>query len=319
MHMLLPYLQNKSFFTKIAVLILLMMVFMVLTMVVGLVLAIPFYGMEVIYNFNKFADKSDPGSISFLKYFQIVNQLGVFILPVLLFAYLETRNIGSNLLLDTKVNFRILGISIVLVFVSIPFINTLVIWNEQMNLPDFMWQIEAWMRKSEDQTQELTRVFLETDSIAGLFVNLIMIALLAAIGEELLFRGAILKLLFGATKNMHVAVWISAIVFSAFHMQFYGFVPRMILGLLFGYIFVWSGSLWIPILLHFVFNGISVIAAFLFQRGIIEVDVEEFGNTQNSLVIIFSVMASALLLGLLYWYRNNTFIRRQDLSGSTDL
>ncbi len=307
MQTVLPYLKHKSFFIKLATLIFIIIVSMVVTMVVGLVLAIPFYGFEIISNFERFSDISNPESINFLKYFQIINQIGVFILPVLLFAYLETRNIGSNLLLNTRVDYKILAICIVLMFSAIPFINTMVIWNEQMTLPDYLWRIEGWMRKSEDQTQQLTKVFLETGSIGGLVVNLIMIALLAAIGEELLFRGALLKMIFVASKNIHVAVWISAFIFSAFHLQFYGFVPRMLLGLLFGYIFIWSGSLWIPIILHFIFNGISVVAAFLYQRGTIDVDFESLGTTQNSLIIILSVIVSVFLFGLIFRFRKKTF------------
>ncbi len=307
MQSVLPYLKHKSFFAKFATLTFLIIVSMLVTMVIGLVLAIPFYGFEIIYNFEQFSDITNPESINFLKYFQIINQIGVFILPVFLFAYLDTRRINSNLMLNTKVDFKILALSIVLIFVAIPFINSLVIWNEQMSLPDYLWRIEAWMRKSEDQTQELTKVFLETSSIGGLLVNLVMIALLAAIGEELLFRGALLKMIFKASNNIHIAVWISAFIFSAFHLQFYGFVPRMILGLLFGYVFAWSGSLWIPIILHFIFNGISVVAAFLYQRGTIDVDVESLGSTQNSLIIIVSVIVSLFLFVLTYKYRNKRF------------
>jgi hypothetical protein len=142
-----------------------------------------------------------------------------------------------------------------------------------------------------------------------------MIAFLAALGEELLFRGALLKMIYLSVKNVHVAVWISAFIFSAFHLQFYGFVPRMVLGLLFGYLFVWSGSLWIPIVLHFIFNGISVIAAFLYQHGIIDVDVEALGTTQNSLLILLSGIASLMLFGMIYKFKNKTF----ENAGHTDI
>jgi membrane protease YdiL (CAAX protease family) len=273
------------------------MVSTAVTMVLGLVFAIPFTGFDIILNFDQLNDLSDPKSINLLKYFQIVNQIGTFILPVILFAWLETRTIGSSLLLNTRVDIKILLLSIILVFTSIPFINTLVSWNEQMVLPEFLWRIENWMKDSEEQVKLLTEAFLNTSTLGGLIVNLIMIALLAAIGEEFLFRGVLLKLLFQGTKNIHAAVWISAFIFSAFHLQFYGFVPRMALGLIFGYVFIWSGSLWIPIILHFVFNGVSVVAAYLYQLEIIDVDVDTLGSTQNSLIILVSLVIS---LGLLY-------------------
>jgi len=86
----------------------------------------------------------------------------------------------------------------------------------------------------------------------------------------------------------------------------------MILGLLFGYVFAWSGSLWIPIILHFIFNGISVVAAFLFQRGTIDVDVESLGTTHNNLIIILSFAVTLILFVLIYRFKNNTFENIED-------
>lgn len=304
---MIPFLRDKSFFVKLAVLILLIIVSMVVTMVLGIVLAIPFAGFDVILKFDQLTDLTNDKSINLLKYFQIVNQIGIFILPVIVYAYLESRKISSSLLLNSKVNLKILILSIVLVFVSIPFVNTLVTWNGQMVLPDYLWRIEEWMKNSEEQTMRLTEAFLNTTTISGLIVNLIMIALLAAVGEELLFRGVLLRLLVQGTKNVHLAVWISAFIFSAFHLQFYGFVPRMVLGLIFGYVFIWSGSLWIPIILHFVFNGMSVIAAYLYQKGFTDVDVETLGTTDNSYIVISSCALTLIILFGLYKLRvNNT-------------
>ena len=146
----------------------------------------------------------------------------------------------------------------------------------------------------------LTESFLNVSTFGGLVVNLIIIALLAAVGEELLFRGVILQLFVEWFKNKHLAIIISAILFSAMHIQFYGFLPRMILGILFGYIFIWSGSLWIPILLHFIFNGITVVAAYLFHKGLIQTDVESFGVTENAFLVLSSFLLIILLLFVIY-------------------
>lgn len=307
----LPRIDEKPFFIKVFILGLLILVLMMLTMVIGLVVAIPFFGFDIFLNFGEFSDLSDPATVHFLKYFQVVNQLGLFILPALFFAYLYYHDAPDYLKLNNRINFKNLSVSILLILVSIPAINYFVVVNEQMKLPEFLSPIEQWMRSTEDATKLLTEAFLKTGSFGGFLVNMLIIALLAAVGEELLFRGVVLRLLVEGVKNIHLAVFISAFLFSAMHLQFYGFLPRLLIGVVFGYVFVWSANLWIPIILHFVFNGISVIAAYLYELGKISTDVESFGNTENDLVLIGSFIISMGLLFLLYQQKQSFIIREK--------
>ena len=103
--------------------------------------------------------------------------------------------------------------------------------------------IEKWMKDAEESAAEITKAFLDVKTIPGLVFNVFMIAFLPAVGEELLFRGIIQRIFTDMTKSHHWGIWISAILFSAMHFQFYGFVPRVLLGALFGYLLVWSGSI----------------------------------------------------------------------------
>jgi membrane protease YdiL (CAAX protease family) len=128
---------------------------------------------------------------------------------------------------------------------------------------------------------------------------MLMIAILPAIGEEFMFRGLIQRLLKDWLGNIHLAIFISALLFSAMHMQFYGFFPRMVLGIMFGYMFYWTGSLWIPIFAHFIQNGLVVTVTYLGQQGIIGGDYENFGSTDNFLVILVSLLISAIILFIL--------------------
>ena len=299
----LPYLADKSFFTKAAVLVLLIAVFLLLTMVIGIVAAIPFFGLNAVMDLTLMENLNDLRSVQLLKYFQVINQFGVFILPALAYAWLVNRKPAGYLNLHGTISMHHLLLSLLLILVSIPAINRLVVWNEQMQLPDFLEGVESWMRQSEDQTKMLTDAFLNVKSLSGLFGNLLIIALLAAVGEELLFRGVVLKMLNESLHNVHLAVLISAVLFSSLHMQFYGFLPRTVLGILFGYVFVWSGNLWIPILLHFIFNGISVVAAYLYNLGMIDTDVDSLGETPNDLIVAGSLLLSVLLLFVMYRMR----------------
>jgi uncharacterized protein len=128
-----------------------------------------------------------------------------------------------------------------------------------------------------------------------------MIAILPAIGEELMFRGVIQRIFTNWTKNYHWGIWISAFLFSAMHMQFYGFLPRMLLGGMFGYLLVWSGTMWVPILAHFVNNTMGVLGYYLIDKGTITKDIEEWGTgTEQIPLLIFSIVLSGLLLFLIY-------------------
>lgn len=304
----LPYLKDKSIVFKISTLVLIIAISLLLVMVIGILLAIPFFGTSLLKNFNAMNDFSDNTTIAFLKYIQVINQIGVFILPALLYGYLENRNACTYLKIDRKPGISLLFISILLIIAFIPAVNAMVWLNEQMNLPTFMKGIEDWMRESEDKTNLLTEAFLNVNTLGGLIINLLIIGFLAALGEEFLFRGVILRLFSDVLKNTHLAVILSAILFSAFHMQFYGFLPRAALGILFGYIYVWSGSLWIPIILHFIFNGTTVVVAYLFQNGLISTDVESFGVTDNVFIISASFIFTFLFLWIIYRNRRDAIL-----------
>jgi membrane protease YdiL (CAAX protease family) len=144
----------------------------------------------------------------------------------------------------------------------------------------------------------LTKKFLEIKSTPELMLNLVMIALIPALGEELLFRGIIQRIFTDWSKNVHAGIWISAALFSAMHMQFYGFIPRLLLGVLLGYMLVWSGSLWLPILAHFFNNASAVIAIFLYNRGSISMDPDKIGIEESDTGYL--IAGTVIFLSLLY-------------------
>jgi len=162
----LPYLDGKPFFLKVAILILVIAVSLVFTSILGLVIALPFFGTGILEIFSELDNIGNESTIKFLKYFQVINQLGVFVIPVLFYAYLEKRKIGNYLKIDQRPGLAFLVLSSVLIIVSIPAINWMVIINEQMSLPDFMSGFENWIRQSEDKTTQLTEAFLEVDTIS---------------------------------------------------------------------------------------------------------------------------------------------------------
>ena len=153
-----------------------------------------------------------------------------------------------------------------------------------------------------------TEQMLTVDTIGGLLFNLVVIALIPAIGEELTFRGVLQQ---GLTRRMnpHVAILLSAAIFSFIHFQFSGFLPRMFLGMLLGYLFYTSGSLWTCMLMHFLNNGSAVVVYYLNHKGIINVDVDHFGEAQNMWVLIASAVVTVALIVWCCWKKGQARIK----------
>lgn len=245
--------------------------------------------------------------VSAMKTLQIISQIGIFVIPPVLYAVLTYGDItGYFKFHKPKTPTSILWV-IAGVFTLMPLVGVLTEWNMNIDLPENISRIEKWMKNYQEQNQAIMEAFLNTGTLSGLLVNLLMIAVLPAIGEELLFRGVGQQLLHQIFRNGHLAIFVTAILFSAFHMQFYGFFPRFLLGLALGYAFFFSGNIWLPIIMHFVNNGISVVAAYYFYNDKIKVNYKEIGFTDNNLILILSII---LTVYVFYRLRQNEASQR---------
>ena len=135
-----------------------------------------------------------------------------------------------------------------------------------MTFPSTFKWLEKWMRELENQGEETTEAILKMNNIGGLFINLFVIAMIPAICEEFIFRGALQRVFIKMIRNPHVAIWIAAAIFSTIHFQFFGFFPRLFLGAAFGYIYFWTKSIWYTVFAHFLNNGYAVVIAYYFQK-----------------------------------------------------
>ncbi|MDP2335102.1 MAG: type II CAAX endopeptidase family protein [Bacteroidota bacterium] len=270
-------------------------------MVIGMMAAIPFYGLNGLMDSMSVIGLNTPESINFLKYFQVIQSIGLFVVPPFILAWFYHGNIGEYLRINrSTAGFTYILAAITLLLV-IPFINFLGAINSQMKLPESLSGIENWMKTMESAAQMMVEKFMKVDHISGLIFNIFMIALLPALGEELMFRGVIQRILTNWTKNPHWGIWITAFLFSAMHMQFYGFLPRMALGAMFGYLLVWTGTMWVPILAHFVNNTMGVLGYYLINKGALTKDVEEWGTGSEQIpLLVFSLASVCFLLFLIY-------------------
>jgi uncharacterized protein len=242
---------------------------------------------------------NDAGNIPLLKFFQILQTIGMFILPPLILAWSLDDKPIRYLQLHRKPVGIIFVVVCAIILIGGPLIEWCSLLNQKLVLPSWMSSLEDWMRSSEDQATEITKAFLNTKTAVGLIGNLVIVAVLPAIGEELLFRGLLQQLLKKMTGSSHWAIWITAILFSALHLQFFGFLPRMLLGALFGYLLEWTGSLWIPILAHFINNATGVITYFITGEGLEQdqPDVPLFNSAA-----FFWALASSIAIWMLLRY-----------------
>jgi uncharacterized protein len=243
-------------------------------------------------------DLNNPKFITMMRISQLVGALVIFVGPALLFAQVLFEDRLRGLTLDQKPPLNMIFLSSILIIAAQPMISWLAEINMGIRLPASMAATEAWMRNSEETLKKMTEAFLSDRSYTGLAANLFIIAFIAALGEELLFRGVLQKTLIGAFKNIHIAVWITAIVFSAVHMQFFGFIPRMLLGAVLGYLYVWSGSIWVPVIVHFINNGMAVILSFI--SGVPDPDQLGKGGGVETTDPILGVSSIVVTLVLMY-------------------
>jgi membrane protease YdiL (CAAX protease family) len=188
---------------------------------------------------------------------------------------------------------------VVLLGIAFPLaISPLSEWNANLKFPEFMRGFGEWARQQEDLMAQMTDVVTRFDTIGDLLVALFVMAVLAGIGEELVFRGMIQNELWRGSNNIHLAIWASAFIFSAIHVQFFGFIPRLLLGALFGYLYYWSGNLIVPIVAHFVNNAFGVIMRYLYNIKVISTDVETVESAPWGLVVICVIVTGLLLYQL---------------------
>lgn len=209
----------------------------------------------------------------------------------------ERENPFNQMSLNRRLSFKQVLISFFFAVVALPLIAMLAEWNKGMEFPSFLASVEEMMRQMEESAKVLTERFLNTSSVGMMFINLFVMAFLPAMCEEMLFRGWLQRILV-ARVNYHVAIWVVAFVFSAIHFQFYGFVPRMLIGAALGYLYCYTGSLWAPIIAHFTNNAMAVITAFLSYNGYTSIDFDLIGTGDTWYLSVASVAVCLALIGV---------------------
>lgn len=201
-----------------------------------------------------------------------VQDILAFIVPAIVAMAIFYRRPFHAMCMDRAPSWRAILLVMVFFVVSLPAMNWLVDANKAMSLPSWMSGIEQAMRTLEDSAADATEQLLDINSVGKLLACLFVVGFMAGLSEEMLFRGAMQRTMHDSRQGIHAAVWITAIVFSAFHLQFFGFFPRMLLGVWLGYLLVWSRSLWVPIIAHTLNNSTVVLFSYLANKGVVAKD-----------------------------------------------
>ncbi|MFP4064610.1 MAG: CPBP family intramembrane glutamic endopeptidase [Bacteroidales bacterium] len=283
---------------KLLLLVLVMLASTLVVFLIGFLIALPFWGEGLLQGM----DMTGVDDLNLIRYLQLLSHIGMFIVSSLVFGLLVGGRPLHYLQADKQPSVRALLLSVLIMLAALPLINYVMEINQQMSLPESLRKLEEWMRQTEDAAQVMTERFLQVTTYQGLLFNIFLIAIVPAIGEEFIFRGSLQRVFHQWSRNVHVAVIVTALVFSAIHFQFYGFMPRFVLGLVLGYMMVITGNIWVPVLGHFFNNAAAVITYFIVYNYT-ERDPGEIGSQSfGVLLALISLAMVVVFLRMLSWY-----------------
>ncbi len=245
--------------------------------------------------------------INLLKAVQVISSTLIFIVPAALFCrYLRPeRSAFLNLNSPPHIYFFITAAACI--FFALPAVAGLETWNLSIHLPESFSSLESWMRQKENDAEKITMVFFQDKSTVGLIINLLVMGLVAALSEELFFRGLLQQIFIKNKLNAHIAIILTAVLFSAFHLQFFGFLPRLFLGIVLGYLYYITQNLWVAITAHFCNNAFAIVAAHYFSEDLVSTSATNADNEQT-IGIAFILLSIAMVAGQLVFLQR--FINR---------
>lgn len=223
----------------------------------------------------------------------------VFMVPSICVAYVESRHPFKLLSLNRYPSLRNLAGLLLMMVVGMPMLNQIIYYNQQMHLPQFLSGVETVMRQWEDASQSATELILNTTSVSGLVWGVVVVGVITGWAEEMFFRGGIQRLLMEAL-NPHVAIWTAAFIFSAIHLQFFGFIPRLLLGAFFGYLYWWTGCLRLAAFGHILNNSLVVISMWFINRGLLSSEMDSLGVSESGFPVVAAISTIGVVAILVY-------------------
>jgi membrane protease YdiL (CAAX protease family) len=245
-------------------------------------------GISMMDMMQSFDENSALKERNFLRFANLISHIFTFTVAAIISALVLYRNNWSKQLkLNRLPSWNFIASGILLIF-SIFILSQAAYWlNQQLPLPDWATQMEA-------SAERMIKGLLVMNSPSELLFSILVVAVVPAIGEELIFRGFLQEKLQKATGNPILAIWLAGFIFSAFHLQFAGLVPRFMLGVGLGYLFYWTQNLWVPIIAHFFINGSQIVGQYFLKKDLAEAELEQI----NWGAIVVAVI---ILAGMSYY------------------
>lgn len=276
-------------------------------MLISYALILPFFGfdLEAWQEALTYPTESPEGRLPLL-ISQGITSLGAFFIMPLIFMRKFLKYSLSDFFSTPSPIAQPLIMTMIITF-SFMVVNSIVVeWNQDLELPEFLSWFESQAKSKEAQLQQMTEYLTNFSGFMQFLVGLIVIALIPAIGEEFLFRGLLQNMFTRGFGNPHIAIWLTALLFGAFHFQFYGVFPRMLLGVLFGYLYYWSGHLSLAMIGHFINNAFTLVTLYLYSVGVINQDIT--GNPElppTALLFLFALICGALLVVFRLYFKED--------------
>jgi len=287
--------SNTHLFSKISLLFGLIVSSVILHSLLALLIV--YFSVEDGFSMFFSYDLSSKLSVNIMKLVQFFSAIGTFVTPILIYGYL----VNFDFHLKKSFNRQSVLVVLAIMILITPLVSFLLEWNMTINFPD-------WILKYDMNSEAIVLAFLNMNNYWDLLFNIIIMAIIPAIGEELLFRGLLQQSLIKQIGNIHVSIFITAFLFSAIHLHFNGLVPRIFLGIVLGYLFYWSKSLWIPIIAHFTNNAMAIILSYPFFKSFNLIQnynySESLSTGQTSIYYAFFSLCSVILLMFLF-YKNS--------------
>lgn len=231
----------------------------------------------------------------------IIQGLFLFLIPIIIYAALFADTKGQ-FLVKSSINKKTLLLSILLIFCLQAFIETVNHYNNLITLPESMTALDDFFKQTKESGEKTLKLVFADKSLNSLFINILVIAVLPGIVEELFFRGCMQRSMQRVSDNVHVAIWMTAVIFSLMHFQLAGFFPRIILGAVLGYLYVWTKNIWIPIIVHIIHNAtiVVVMQMFLDTNFYKQISISDYSLSNAGIATLISFVASVGLMILIY-------------------
>ncbi len=244
--------------------------------------------------FGRYEKLTDPQ----LKTIQLFQTLGFFLLPGIFLHWLFSSPHKEYFGTSVRIKPALIAWTTLTIVLAMPFINWVVYINDAIQMPGFLKDVGDTLHGADKQYEEITDRLLSAGNVSGLVFNIVLIAVLPAIGEEFMFRGVFQGIFSEITKGKHLPVIFTAILFSVFHGQFHGFIARFLLGAFLGYLFIWGKTIWLPVLAHFLYNTINILLYYFMDTGNIDSGTELLNKSFSPVTIgaSFLLMLVSLML-----------------------